>query len=223
MPATDEMGYLRTLKTALVVAMQKTFDNQYPDERLRSLRVSIEYPIEKQDYPSIWVNFEESGSLQNAGIAHTEYDEDDRPFQRWTFEGDATYTIAAFSSLERDRIYDEIVRVMAFSGSHEYLSPFREFIESNDFIAMNANFDQIEAHGDSAAPGTPWDTDEVIYERSVSIHVIGEFFTQVGDGNLIRLSKILVQGRVAPSTEEDPLDPIDIVVPTPPYTPGDWH
>lgn len=222
MPDTDEMGYLRTLKTTLVLAMRKTFDNQYPDERLRSLLVSIEYPVQAQDYPSIWVDFEESIPLTTAGIAHQEYDDDGNPMLRWKFEGDVSYTIAAMSSLERDRIYDEVVRVMAFSRSHDYLSPFRDFIESNQYIAMNMNFDEIEVHGNAAAPGTPWDTDEVIYEKTVSMHILGEFVTSIADGNLAPLSKIIIQGRVDPSTEEDPAYPIDVNVP-PSAALSEWH
>lgn len=222
MSQTDEMGYLRHVKTGLVVALRQTFDNQYPDERLRELLVSIEYPVQQQDYPSVWVNFTDTEPLVTAGIDHREYDEDDNPVLRWKFAGDATYTVAAMSSLERDRIYDELVRVMAFSRSHDYLSPFRDYIESNPFIAMNMNFDEIEILGDAAAPGTPWDTDEVLYEKTLSMHVMGEFVTSIADGNLVRLSKILIQGRVAPSTEDDPLYPIDVQVPAVPPL-SDWH
>ncbi len=222
MTAVDERGYLRNLKTTLVEALRRTFNATYPDERLRKLLVSIEYPVKAQDYPSIWVDFDSSAPLRTAGIAHQEMDEDDNAILRWRFEGDASYTIVAMSSLERDRIFDELVRVLAFSRAHDYLSPFRDFVETNDFIAMNMNFDEIEIHGTAAAPGTPWDTDEVIYEVTVSMHLIGEFVTDIGTGNLVRLSKIIIQGRVSPSTEENPDQPMDWTIPAA-VPVSDWH
>lgn len=197
------MTYLRKLKTGLVQALKETFDGDYPEEKLRNLYVSIEYPVKPQQYPSIWVDFEEA-SLQNAGIDHREVDDEGNMVLRWRYQGYVSYTIAALSSLERDRIYDELVKVLAFGRSSEYLSAFRQFVENNDFIAMNFDFDQIEVHGNGATPGTPWETDEIIYERTVAMQVLGEFVTDVDTGNLVPLSKIVIDSRIAPSTEDDP-------------------
>lgn len=201
------MSYRRKLKAGLVSALRKTFDGNYPEEKLRDIRVSIEYPIQQQDYPSIWVDFEEA-TLQTAGIDHREEDEDGHLVLRWRYEGHASYTIAAMSSLERDRIFDELVKILAFGRSAEHLSAFREYIESNDLIAMNFDFDQIEVSGNAATPGTPWETDEIIYESTLIMQVIGEFVTDVDTGNLIPLSKIIIDAREAGSTEDDPRGPL---------------
>ena len=201
------MSYRRNLKTGLVAALQETFDGNYPEEKLREIKVSIEYPVQAQDYPSIWVDFEEA-SLQTAGIDHHETDEDGNLVLRWRFEGHASYTIAALTSLERDRIFDELIKVLAFGRSSEHLSAFRQFIENNTFVAMNFDFDQIEVSGNAATPGTPWETDEIIYESTLVMQVLGEFITDVDTGNLVPLSKILIDGRQAPSTEEDPTNPL---------------
>lgn len=215
------MSYLRNLKTGLVLALRDTFDGNYPDATLQNLHVSIEYPIEKQHYPSIWVDFEDS-ALINAGIAHYEQDEDFNRLLRWRFEGSVSYTIAALSSLERDRIYDEMVKVLAFSRSNDELNAFREFVEDNEFIAMNFNFDEIEVHGTAAVPGTPWETDEIIYEKTLSMQLIGEFVTDVDTSNLVPLRKILIDGRTMPSTEDDPENPMHWEIPRADTDPDGW-
>lgn len=222
------MSYRRFLKTGLVKALEGTFNSNYPDEKMQGIKVSIEYPVEQQDYPSIWVDFEEA-TLQTAGIDHHEEDESGNRVLRWRFEGHASYTIAAMSSLERDRIYDELVKVLAFGRSADYLNAFREFIESNDFIAMNFDFDQIEVSGNAATPGTPWETDEIIYESTLIMQVLGEFVTQVDTGDLVALSKIVIDGRQTGSTEDDPTGAMHWEVDrnyTPPASGGsvgDWH
>lgn len=220
------MSYLRTLKTGLVVALRETFDATYPEETLRDLHVSIEYPVDQQDYPSIWVDYDDS-SLQTAGIDHIEIADDGTRTLRWRFQGYATYTIAALSSLERDRIYDELVKVIAFSRSSESAGAFRQYIENNDLIALNFDFDQIEPHGSNASPGTPWQTDEMIYERTIAMQVLGEFNTNIDTGTLVPLSKIVIDGRQWPSTEANPdgLRHAEITqnnVPAP-YDPYSWH
>lgn len=201
------MSYLRRLKTGLVKALKETFDGNYPEAKLQNLHVSIEYPVKPQEYPSIWVDFEES-SVRNAGIDHYETDEDGNRVLRWRYEGHVSYTVAALSSLERDRISDELTKVLAFSRSAEHLSAFREFVEGNDLIAMNFDFDEIEVHGNAATPGTPWETDEIIYERTLVMELLGEFTTDVDTGNLVPLSKIVIDARQDGSTEEDPDNPM---------------
>lgn len=220
------MTYIRPLKTGLVRALQKTFDAAYPVPELRKIHVSIEFPMKSQDFPSIWVDYEDA-SLQTAGISHVEITEDGDRVLRWRFEGYASYTIAAMTSLERDSIYDELIRVMAFARQSEATGNFREGIENNALIAMNFDFDRIESHGSAATPGTPWETEETIYERTIAMQVIGEFAATVDTGALVPLSKILVIGREAPSTELDPVNPRQIEVTsnssTPDFNPEDWH
>lgn len=216
------MSYLRALKTGLVTALIETFDGNYPDQRLQNLHVSIEYPIEPQAYPGIWVDFEES-KLQTAGVAHYEIDDDGNHLLRWRYEGAVSYTIVAFSSLERDRIYDELVKILAFGRSSDSLGAFRDFVENNDLIAMNFDFDEIEVHGNAATPGTPWETDEIIYERTVVMQVIGEFTTNIDTGTLVPLSKIIIDARTTPSTEDDPANSMHWDVPNLNNPLSEWH
>lgn len=206
-------GYLTLLKGCVVEALQSVFNSSFPDESFRDLPVGIEYPLDHQSYPSIWVNYDDTNTLEVAGIDHREYVVDENnalhEVTRWMFAGEVTLTAVALSSLERDGLYDQLVRIFAFSRVEGATTDFRTILETNDFIALNVNWDQLRPHGDAAAPGTPWGTsDEVIYEKSLAFDVEGEFVSDPSNGTLLRLSKIIVQGtdddRPISSIEENP-------------------
>lgn len=193
--------YIVPLKTAITEALRNTFDIQYPSKDFSgTVNISIEYPINKQDYPGIWVQFEDTDPLEIAGIKHREivYDEDNRPHEvtRWRFFGTLSFTCVAMTSLERDRLFDELVRIFAFSQvDYSAVTEFRDTIENNDLIACSINYDVLRPSGDSAGRGTPWNTeDEVIYEKTLSVDIIGEFVSNPNTNALEILSKIEVEG-----------------------------
>ena len=217
--------YLTQLKTILVEALRGTFSDGYPVAEWRGINIGIEYPIEPHNYPGIWVDYDDTDNLKIAGIAHMEEKEDDQGdpvhFTRWKFTGYVSMTIVALTSFERDRLYDEVVGVMAFGPDSLGPLNFRHIIENNDYIALNCNFDQIQPRGNNAAPGTPWGTDEIIYERSLNIQVIGEFVPDATGRSLLRLSEIkLVEAREyngPPGGNSFPEDP------NPPQSIFDWQ
>lgn len=187
--------FMTHLKTALVDAMRQTLDAEYPEGDFRDIRVSIEYPVEQEDYPSIWVDFHATANLEIAGINHREYDvgdaDESRPFSRWRFQGAASYTAVALTSLERDRLLDQLIRIMAFGHEQPETSEFRSLIESNDFIAMNFDFDKITVSGTAATPGTPWGTEEMVYEASIQMDCIGEFVSEGAALTLVPLREVV--------------------------------
>src|SRR3954453_4451835 len=107
---------LKHLLTTFVEATKMTFDSTYPEADFRDIHVSMEYPIKKEDYPSIWVDYEDTAQLQIAGVKHggltAPVDEGlVRPFTRWRFSGSASFTVVALTSLECAGLFDEMVRV----------------------------------------------------------------------------------------------------------------
>lgn len=212
--------FITNLKTTLVEALKLTFDEAYVEDDFRNLRVSIEYPNERQDYPGIWVDFDIEGELQNMGVDHREYvtvDEEEgtsRRAMRWRFQGYASFTIVALTSFERDRLFDEVIRIMAFGTESEATSRFRSYIEDNEFLAMNIDFDQIGVSGSSSLPGTPWQTDEVIYEVTIRMECLGEFVSDAASAVLVPLSKVVTY----PYTED--VDPIPAGAVAPRAAPG---
>lgn len=212
--------YLRALKALAVDALVQTFGTKdtpnpnYPNSRLISngINVSIEYPVEPQHYPGIWVDYEDAKPLQIAGIAHMEIDPDGKPYTRWEYAGHISYTVVAFTSLERDELYDELVRTIAFGAQNNTTSRFRQTIETNDLIGCNLDFDTLQPGGSAAAPGTPWGSDEIIYEKTITQQALGDFVVDPDSATaLIPLSKFIITGRTD-GTESAPVNPTTIVV-----------
>ena len=99
-------------------AVTKTFDDEYPVEQYQNLYASISYPEKAADYPSIWVTFDVA-SLAPVGVDTKQYAPVDSGFQMfktWQYTGNASFVITALTSLERDEIFDEMVRVIAFGS-----------------------------------------------------------------------------------------------------------
>lgn len=220
--------YRVPLKTAVVEALESVFTDTHPNVDFRGQNkplVSIAYPVEESHYPAIWVQYADDGEISIAGIGHIEQAVDE-PNQRliecsrWSFSGSVTMTIATISSYETDRLFDEVVRIFVGARFNPALATFRSKIENNDLIAVNANFDDIEPFGDATPMGTPWGTDEIIYEVSLRFDVRGEFLTDQLNTELVPLSGVTFIDYVEGSTEPPWPGPGS---PTAPPTPGDWN
>jgi hypothetical protein len=141
---------------------------------------------------------------------------------RWRFAGSLSFTIGAFSSLERDRLFDELVGVFSFANVDDtQISTFKTSVEQNDFLGINVQYDILTVSGDATNSGTPWGTDdEIIYEITLSTDVIGEYVSDPATNQLVLLSDILVEGYRSDQPKPDFPDqpPITGV----PYDPSQW-
>lgn len=205
--------------TMLVKGFRDTFHAGYPEPDFRELHVSHEYPIERQDYPGVWVDMNIT-SLRTAGLDHREqlwveasegFAAGYREVQRYRFTGMVQYTVATLTSLERARLFDEAVKVLAFSGIDPTRSTFRSAIEDNPLIALSMDFDDIATGGFAATPGTPWGTNDIIYEATLSQDIAGEFVSDPAGDALVPLAGV----EVLPYREGEP-------VPEGAGTPGGW-
>lgn len=194
-PGSSVSGFLRTIKTTAVDAIQQSFLARYPapdpDGGQKPVYVSIEYPVEEASYPAVWVDYEGS-ELRTVGIAYTEMDADNNAFARWRFAGHVTFTVVALSSNERDMIYDQLIAMTAYAAQSDFPSKFRQVVEAAPLVASVWSFDTVEDRPPSAAPGTPWATIDVIYERGFAIQVIGEFVSDPNTTELVNLTEIQV-------------------------------
>lgn len=187
-------GYLRVIKTTAVNAVQQSFTSRYPEPdsgggTSRQPFVSVEYPVDEAGYPAVWVDFETS-ELRTVGIAYTQQDGHGNAYARWRFAGHAVFTIVAMTSNECDMIYDQMVSMTAFAAQSSFPSPFRQTVEAAPLVASVWSFDTVEPRAGAAAPGTPWGTMEVIYERGFALQVIGEFVTDPYSQALVNLEGI---------------------------------
>jgi hypothetical protein len=199
-PAAAQVpGFLRVVKAGAVSALQQSLSWVYPEQDeaggTQPIYISIEYPKNPADYPGVWVDFEVS-LLQTVGIDHTELTQDGQLLTHWRFQGYATFTVTSLdNSNQCDALYDQLIAAVAFASQSDFPSSFRQAVEENPLVSTTWSFDKIEGRGQGAAPGTPWGSDEIIYERSIGLQVIGEFLTQPVTLELYPLSEIVVQAQ----------------------------
>jgi len=196
--------FLTHIKTLLVKACTNTFDDDYPVDQYRNLFTSIKYPEKATEFPSIWIDFDVT-SLEPIGVDTIQYEKQDNgtflPYKTWRFTGNANFVIAAMSSLERDGIFDEMVKVLAFGSLNNGRSVFRNTIDNNDYIRTVFNWDKISPNGIIASPGTPWGSSDILYEATISMGVMGEFSSDTESSALVALSKVIVH----PEIDQSPL------------------
>lgn len=186
--------YLKEVKSVLTQGLKTVFGVNYPIVDFQNLFVTIEYPALEQNYPGIWVGFEPTGNLEkgsiNSYLGYAIYDDNNQPdvYSRWRGNGYATFTLGALTSLQRDRLFDELVRVIAFNQESPVLS-FRGFVENNSLVSMNLNFDAIAIRGMTENPGTPWGTSEIIYEATLAVESVIEFASDQ-QGTIVDLTAI---------------------------------
>lgn len=206
--------FMRLVKTAFVEAMKNTFTNTYPEAQFRNLPVSIEYPVSPQSFPSIWVDFTPTGPIKQAGVGHLEIDAvpigpngqmGQQNYTRFFFSGSVSFTVVAMSSNERDFLFDEVQRVIMAGDESVFTSEFRQTLEAQEFIEVYPSYSQVEPSGFSAAQGTPWGSDEILYEATLSTECEGTFAITPDTGEYVLLSKIEVSDRV---DETLPMPPI---------------
>lgn len=181
-------GYLRPLKTLAVTAVIQAFDIQYPildsSGGTQNVNCSLDYPVNQAFYPGIWVTYAPA-QLQNAGINYTEQDAAGNTYVRWRFSGTISFTVVALTNNERDLLYDQLLSIIAFAAQSDATSAFRNFIEASPLIESTWSYDSVESAGHGESLGTPWGTDEVIYEDGISIQVTGEFTVNPSTGQLV--------------------------------------
>lgn len=209
------MFLARTI-TMFVEALQSVFDADYPEDNLRDVSISVDFPLKQAAYPGLLVNFSTIGDIKSVGIGHVEYTDGEstiasavREVFRWKFAGNLEVTVMALSSLERARMMDELVKTVAFGSEYNPLGDFRHSIENNDLIGMTMGFGAFTIGGFAETPGTPWGTDDVIYEATISMAANGEFVYDPNDRVLVplsevRLTTIMLDGDVDPTTTEPP-------------------
>lgn len=170
--------YLWSTKTVIAEALRQVFTANYPLTDFQNLHISLEYPLQAQDYPGVWVDFEQVGNLTRGSVDSLYSVNPDGtyyPNDIWRFKGYALYTIGAMTSLQRDRLFDELSRVFAFSVNDLGVYPFRAYIESNPYVALNMDFDDIMVTGMAVGP-TPWgDETKLVYEVTLGMECVGEF------------------------------------------------
>lgn len=198
-PGAGGSGMIETVKRAVMNALREALTGTTLNHLVNGTKITVdmEYPIEKENYPGIWVQFSFNEIVQ-AGIGHeplirtvipaTENTPETvnwEPIREFAFKGRVTLTIVALTSLERDRIADAVITMLAFSRipesvitkASEDTKQFRQLIESlanNPYVSLTLNHDQIIPGGQAMTTGVPWDEEIPGYEDTYSFDILGQ-------------------------------------------------
>jgi hypothetical protein len=199
-PGAGGSGMIETVKRAVMNALREALSGTTLNHLVNGTNVTIdmEYPMEKENYPGIWVQFS-FNEITQAGVGHepllrtvlAESTEDTpevinwEPMREFQFKGRVTLTIVALTSLERDRLSDSVITMLAFSRPPEVVltdpgedtKQFRQLITSlatNPYVSLTINHDQITPGGQAMTTGVPWDEEIPGYEDSYSFDILGQ-------------------------------------------------
>ncbi len=221
-PATGSSGtsstgrtprFIESVKRAVVLGLREVFDSEHPDPEVRGIRIDMEYPQTKAEYPAIWVQFS-LRRLGASGLGNPIFvDDQDRPYSLWSFDGTVSLTVVALTSRERDRISDAIIQTFAFGQMTGPTSEFLEHVREDPNVSFMVNQDELTGLGQSVTAGVPWNEDLYGYEDGYSFDITGQFRSAFTTDPVERLSEI----DVYPGVRLHPEDP-------PQYDnlPGDW-
>lgn len=176
-PDSSEVLIVR-LKTAFITALRLAFNDLHPNTKMQNINLNMEYPLQEEQYPSVWVRFS-FRSLNKLGIDSNQFDEEGRVFQQWEFSGKITLVVMALSSQDRDEIASEIIQTYAFSRISRQGRRFREAITDEPYLHIQYDEDKIEPNGQEETVGVPWNSKQVVYMDSYSFNVIGQFRSDI--------------------------------------------
>jgi hypothetical protein len=199
-PGAGGAGMIETVKRAVMNALREALTGTSLNHLVNGTEVTVdmEYPIEKENYPGIWVQFSFNEIVQ-AGVGHEPLlrtvtaaatgsipeQVNWEPMREFQFKGRVTLTIVALTSLERDRIADAVITMLAFSRppesvltkANEDTRQFRQLIDSlarNPYVSLTLNHDQIIPGGQAMTTGVPWDEEIPGYEDTYSFDILGQ-------------------------------------------------
>jgi hypothetical protein len=213
--------YKSYLKRTLVEGLQPVFAS-HPDTILRNTKVSVDFPNEREAYPTVLVRFHES-QIYNAGVGHVEFITDDSlqttKFKHYFYKGQAEFAIYTLSSLDRDYISSTIVQTLAMGDLLGYTNQFQARVYGPDPVVkpdaewnfVNLNTDQIQPSGETQLPA-PWQPEDVlVYMGSYSVPVFGEFYSLPPSTQLQNISHVNIYPYIG-GVESVPTGSVDTAV-----------
>jgi hypothetical protein len=198
-------GVIQAIKTGTVQGLRDSLSGTQLFDKSQKIYVSLDYPMEKIQYPGVWVQFSVS-KLNRAGIGHeitTQVNGKWVFIQEWMVEGRVTLTIVALSSIERDRLADAIIVSLAFARPPDLVLTdptqdtkenrgFITALDENPFIAVTLQLDTIIPGGQQVSQGTPWGDDAaLVYEDSYSFDLVGHFNLEYSQDGIYTLANII--------------------------------
>lgn len=201
--------YRRLIKRTLVAALKTVFTEEYPEQQLRGINVSTAFPLKRENFPAIIVNYSES-VVQNAGVGHIEYLEDEDfltiPAKHFRFEGTIEFVTTALTPLDLDTISDSVVELLAFGRLDALLNRFfdRIYAEVPDSAQISFHSDYLSPLGETQM-ATLWGSEDgIVYQGGYSIAVSGGFYSTIREQDVAGfIDNIIVYGSDAFTKQEE--------------------
>jgi len=199
--------FITAVKTAIVEALNAGFsalasapvDNSLD---LTPNSITIEYPLEMVEWPSMLVQFRPS-KIQWSGLNPDSYTTvssgvtisgvnypADNSTRTGYFEGSIDLQIMAMHSEERDRLWDSMTNLILMGQGSPASAAFYNSILNNDLVGLTLLPSTFTPLGDSISAGTPWSPEELTYEASIRINCIGDFYESKYDYLVTKVTKV---------------------------------
>lgn len=196
--------FITAVKTTVIEALNAGFASIASSPVNNSLdlvpnSITIEYPLEEIQWPAILVQFRPN-AVRWSGLNPDAYTMTNSGTYNSTrtgyFEGSIDLQMMAMHSEERDRLWDSVTNLIITGPGDPASAAFYSSLYNNDLVGITILPDTYTTLGDSISAGSPWNQDELVYEASVRISCIGDFYTQKYDYSVPELTKITTSGTV---------------------------
>lgn len=183
-------------------------------------RVTIDYPEEAANWPFILVQFHPKNvgwtGIDPDEIVDAAADEFDTPsanpsfrlIRQGRFDASIQLQIMSETSGERDRIWDNLIKIILMGRKREATSRFFDRIENNGLVGLTVMEGTIDMVGDTISMGTPWSQEALSYEATISFDVTGVFYADEFDEELVTLKTARAYGYISnpdyPAGDETP-------------------
>jgi len=219
--------FLTATKLALVEALRSIwYDNQNVGQEAHDFgsdltvndeplprRVFIEYPEEAHSWPAVLVQVRPS-VVEWTGITPDEIlnlgTDDAQHYVRirqGRFEASVMLQILSTTSLERDRLWDNLVKLILMGRKRAAPNNFYQTIENHDLIGITVMEGSVNAVGDSIVLGTPWDGELLTYESAIEFPIVGLFFADEYNEELVPLANATIHEYISYDGAVDPEPP----------------
>jgi hypothetical protein len=205
-------SHSRLVYRNVIAALKAAFDSGYDrDRQLTGLRVTQEYPLRREDYPTLLVEYAPQ-RVVSAGVGHVEWFDDPRGhLRKWKhsrFEGTLNLRVYALSTLDRDLLADAVAELIRFGDLDPQLNRFYErmypagddlpVLPGEDyswgmFSQLMLDSDQLVAAGNSATVA-PWQPEDVlVYSGGWSMNLHGAYYNSYPSVDWSRATRIVVE------------------------------
>lgn len=175
-----------------------------PNDRPFPRRITLEYPEESTDWPAIlvqvrphvitWTGITPDEIVTVAdGTGQPQY----KRIRQGYFEATCMLEILALTSEERDRIWDNLVKLLMMGRKRAPTKNFHDTLASHDLVGITANEGSVRPLGDSIGMGTPWNPELITYEAAIEFDMTGVFYADEYTEELVPIENARVYNYIS--------------------------